>query len=96
MQILLGVIVATIVGVAAHYLLPGRDTRGAALAPLIGGATGAVVWTLFTWAGVGGDNLWIWVAAILAPVMVTVPVVVVLAAARTRRDAAERARLRIG
>lgn len=96
MQILLGLIIAAVVGVAVHFALPGAPLRGLALAPLVAAATGAVVWTALTWAGLAADNPWLWLAALVAPAVVTVPVVLGLTAARTRHDAEVRRRERIG
>lgn len=95
MQLLLGVLIAAVIGAAVHYALPRKLTRGVALAPLTAAAVGAVVWTALTWAGMGADNPLLWLAAIALPAIVTVPVVAVLSAARTRSDAAARERLRI-
>lgn len=94
-QIVLGILVAAVVGVVAHVVLPGRGERGVALAPLVAAAVGALAWTALTWAGLGIDSVWMWLAAVLAPAVVTVPFVLALAAVRRRSDAAERARLRI-
>ena len=46
MQILLGLIVGACIGVALHFAVPGRSTRGVALAPILGTfvAPAAVVW----------------------------------------------------
>jgi hypothetical protein len=94
-QILLGIIVATVVGIAVHYALPGKLYRGIALAPLVAASVGAVVWTALTWVGLGVDNPLIWLAALAVPALVTVPVILAVTAARTRHDAEERQRLRI-
>lgn len=96
MQIVLGILIAAAAGVALHYVLPGRDARGIVVVPILAAAVGAVVWTALTWAGVGIDNPWIWLAALAVPAIVTVPLILALTAARRRADAAERARLRIG
>lgn len=95
MQILLGILIAAVVGIAAHFALPQRPTRGVALAPLIAAASGAVAWTALTWAGLGPENPLIWLAALAVPALVTVPVVMTLSAARVRSDTAERERLRL-
>lgn len=95
MQILLGIIVAAVVGVAVHFALPGKLLRGVALAPLVAAATGAVAWTALTWAGLATDNPWLWLSALVVPAVVTVPFILGLTSARTRHDAAARARHRI-
>ncbi|WP_125131708.1 hypothetical protein [Microbacterium sp. 10M-3C3] len=94
MQILLGILFGTAVGIAVHFAVPARPTRGVALLPLIGAAVGAVVWTALTWAGWGADNPLLWLSAIVLPAVVTVPVGIALSSVRARRDAAVQARLR--
>ncbi len=93
MQILLGLIIGAVVGLAAHFAMPHRDTRGAALAPFAGAAASAVVWTALTWAGVGIDSPVLWLVAVLAPVVTTFPLVVLLGRVRRSHDDAERSRL---
>lgn len=96
MQILLAFIAGAAIGAALHFAVPGRDTRGVALAPLVGAASAGLAWTILTWAGIGIDSLWPWLSAIVVPVVVTWPVLLLLARRRTAHDARERARLRIG
>jgi hypothetical protein len=95
MQIVLGLLIAAVVGGAIHFLAPHRETRGAALAPLAAVASGGVVWTALTWAGFGIDNPLLWLSAAVVPAVVTLPLVLWLSASRTRADEAERARLRV-
>lgn len=93
MQILLGLILGAVVGLAAHVSLPHRDLRGAALAPFAGAAAAAVVWTALTWVGMGPDSPVLWLVAIAAPALTTFLLVPLLNRVRRARDAAERARL---
>ncbi|WP_375383888.1 hypothetical protein [uncultured Microbacterium sp.] len=95
MQILLALIAGAVLGIGAHYAAPGRETRGVALGPIIGAIVGGAVWLLFTWAGVGIDNPWIWLVSLIAPFPIVYPVLRVLAGVRTTHDDRERARLRI-
>ena len=95
MQILLALIVGAVLGIAAHYAAPGRADRGVALGPIAGAVVGGVVWLAFTWAGVGIDSPWIWVASFVAPFLIVYPALRVLAGVRAGRDARERARLRV-
>jgi len=87
MDVVLAIVFGGVVGLAAHFALPGRHTRGAALAPLLGAVVGAAVWTAMTWTGQTTQDAWIWLASILAPAVVTFPVVGVLATVRRGRDA---------
>ncbi len=96
MQILLALIAGAAIGGAAHFLVQGRGTRGVALAPILGAFSAGLVWMILTWAGVGLDSPWLWLSALVAPVVVTYPVLVILARSRTAHDARERARLKIG
>lgn len=96
MQILLGVIIGTAVGIAVHFLVPDRATRGVALGPLLGAISAGVAWTALTWAGIGIDSPWPWLAALVVPAAVTWAALVLLSRARVNHDARERASLKIG
>lgn len=50
---------------------------------------------ILTWAGVGLDSPWLWLSAVVVPIVVTYPVVTILARVRIAHDARERARLKI-
>lgn len=95
MQILLAFIAGTLLGIAAHFAAPSRGTRGVVLGPVLGALIGGLTWTIFTWAGVGIDNVWIWVVSFAMPFVVVYPTLVVLARARLAHDARERVRLRV-
>lgn len=95
MQILLGLILGAVVGLAAHFALPHRDLRGAALAPLAGAAASGLSWTILTWAGLGADSPVPWIVAVIAPAVTTLLLVPALSRARQRRDDVVRARHRI-
>ena len=96
MQILLALIVGAAIGAAIHFLVSERGTRGVALAPVVGAFAAGLVWMILTWAGLGLDSPWLWLSAFIAPIVVTFPVLVILARTRTTHDARERARLKIG
>lgn len=96
MQILLAFLVGAAIGAAAHFLVPGRSTRGVALGPILGAFAAGLVWMILTWAGVGLDSPWLWLSAFIAPIVVTYPVLLILARTRTAHDARERAQLKIG
>ena len=95
MQILLAFIIGAAIGAAAHFLVQGRSTRGVALAPILGAFAAGLVWMILTWAGVGLDSPWLWLSALVAPIVVTYHVLLILARTRTAHDARERARLKI-
>lgn len=96
MQILLALIAGAVIGIGLHLAVRDRGTRGAALAPILGALAGGVAWTLLTWAGIGMDTPWPWLAALVVPAVVVLPALVVLARTRLAHDARERARLKIG
>ena len=96
MQILLAFIIGAAVGAAIHFLVRDRDTRGVVLGPIVGAFAAGLVWMILTWLGFALDNPWLWVSAFVAPIVVTYPVLEILARTRTAHDARERARLRIG
>ncbi len=96
MQILLAFLIGAAVGAAAHFLVRDRSTRGAALGPVIGALGAGAVWMILTWAGLGLDSPWLWLSALVVPIVVTYPVLAVLARSRTAHDARERARLKLG
>ncbi len=95
MLILFALIVGAVVGIALHLLLPHRASRGAAVAPVLATAVAGATYTALTWLGLAESNPWLWVASLLAPVVVTALVVVFFARARVAHDERERVRLRI-
>ncbi|MEH3090426.1 MAG: hypothetical protein PGN24_12910 [Microbacterium arborescens] len=96
MQILLALIFGAAVGLAAEMLVPGRDTRGNVLGPILGAVAAALVWTALTWAGLGIADPAIWIAAVVAPALIAPITLLLLARVRSRHDDRERQRLRIG
>jgi hypothetical protein len=96
MQIILAVIVGAVLGLAVHFQIGHRTTRGVVIAPVVGALAAGIAWAALTWAGLGLDNPWLWVSMLVAPLIVTYPVVILLTRARVAHDTAERARLKIG
>ncbi len=95
MQILLAFVFGAAVGLIAHFVLPGRELRGAALAPVAGTLVGGAVWLALTWAGIGTDNPLIWFASALVPAIVVVPGIGLLTRSRRTRDTRTAERLGI-
>ncbi len=95
MEIVLALIYGAAVGALAHFTLPRRDTRGVALAPMVGAVAGGGIWTLLTWAGLSTANLWLWLAAVVVPALAVYVLLPVLAWVRDAHDDRERERLRI-
>lgn len=95
MEILLAFIYGAAIGGAAHLAVRHRETRGVALAPILGALVAGATWMLLTWAGWTLDNPLLWLLSIAVPAVVTFTAIAVLARVRTARDRRERARLRI-
>lgn len=96
MQILLAFIIGAVIGVGIHFQLHQRLTRGVVLAPMIGAVSAGLAWAILTWVGIGVDTPWPWLAALVVPVVVTYPAILLTSRVRVARDARERARLGIG
>lgn len=95
MEILLAFIFGAAYGAVLHYLTPGRESRGVALAPMVGAVTGGLTWLILTWVGLTTANPLLWVISIVVPVGVVPVVLIVLDRARAAHDAEERVRLKI-
>ena len=96
MQILLAFIIGAVIGVGIHFQLHQRLTRGVVLAHMIGAVSAGLAWAILTWAGIGVDTPWPWLAALIGPIVVTYPAILVTSRLRVARDARERERLGIG
>lgn len=96
MQILLAVIVGAALGIGVHLHIGHRSTRGVAVGPIVGALAAGIAWAALTWAGLGIDSPWLWLSMVVAPLIVTYPVVILLARSRVSHDSAERSRLKIG
>jgi len=95
-QILIAFIVGAAVGLGIHFQLHQRLTRGVVLAPMIGAVSAGLAWAILTWAGVGIDTPWPWLAALIVPIVVTYPAIVAISRVRVAHDAREKTRLGIG
>lgn len=96
MQILIAFIVGAVIGIGIHFQLHQRLTRGVVLAPMIGAVSAGLAWAILTWLGVGIDTPWPWLAALVVPIVVTYPAVVLISRSRVAHDAREKTRLGIG
>lgn len=95
MYILLALIGACALGIAAHFMIGGRELRGVALTPAIATALAAVVYTGLQWLGVGEDSVWLWLASVLGAVVVAAGLTVAIVALRRRSDTTAKAALGI-
>ncbi len=95
MDILLALIFGGAYGGVLHYLMPGRISRGALLAPLLGAFLGGLVWMALTWVGLTTLNPWLWIVSLAVPAVVVPSALAVLTRVRATHDARERLRLKI-
>lgn len=95
MQILLALIFGAVYGGVLHVLMPGRTSRGAVLAPMLGAVLAGLVYVALTWLGVTAGDPWLWVASLGTPVVLVPVVLAVLTRVRSTHDAKKRVRLRI-
>ncbi|MFM9920142.1 hypothetical protein [Lacisediminihabitans sp. H27-G8] len=87
MELLFVTLGGAILGLAARYGVPKRDTHGALLVPAIGAIVAAVVWAALTWVGWKFDGGWIWVVSLVAAGVVAILASVFLGRQRTAQDA---------
>ncbi len=87
MELLFVTLGGAILGLAARYGVPKRDTHGALLVPAIGAIVAAVVWAALTWVGWKFDGGWIWVVSLVAAGVVATLASVFLGRQRTAQDA---------
>ncbi|GAA3915906.1 hypothetical protein [Microbacterium invictum] len=95
MQILLALIFGAAYGAVLHYTMPGRASRGVALAPIVGAVLGGLTWLVMTWLGFTLESPWLWLVSVIVPVVVVPVALTVLRRVRDAHDARERVRLRI-
>ncbi|MCM3696261.1 hypothetical protein [Microbacterium oleivorans] len=95
MLIVLALVFGAIGGTAVHFALPQRALRGVAVGPLLGASFGTATWTALTWAGLGPDAGWIWLASILLPIVLTAAALTLVSRSRASRDARTRRELGI-
>ncbi|MCX7521943.1 hypothetical protein OSC27_06570 [Microbacterium sp. STN6] len=86
MELMFVVLGGAIIGLAARYFLPGRNTHGSVLVPALGAAVAAVFWEALTWLGMKWDGGWIWWITLLATALVTFAVDLGLVMSRRRWD----------
>ncbi|MEN0023554.1 MAG: hypothetical protein AAGC61_09745 [Microbacterium sp.] len=95
MYILLALIGACVLGIAAHFVIGGRELRGVAFTPAVATAVAAVLYTGLQWLGLSEDNVWLWLASVLGSVLLAAAATAALVALRRRSDASAKAALGI-
>ena len=91
--VLVPMVIGAAIGLAARYLLPGRQWVGLFLNPAASAAAAGVVWTVLSLAGLASDNGWLWIASLAAALLVALVLPRVLPPRRQRADAAYLAEL---
>jgi uncharacterized membrane protein YeaQ/YmgE (transglycosylase-associated protein family) len=95
MDILLAFVFGAALGLIAHAVLPGRNLRGSAVAPVAGALVGGAVWLALTWAGLTNEDFLLWAASVLVPAAVVFAGTALLTRLRRAHDAREAERLGI-
>ena len=88
MEIIYATVIGASLALILRYLLPKRETYGAALLPAIGGAVTASAWVILTWIGQTPDAPWIWLISLTAPVLAALAIALLIPGRRARKDAA--------
>ena len=88
MELLFVVLGGAILGLAARYLLPLRNTHGVLLVPSIGAGVAAVVWVVLTWFGLAWGAGWIWVVSLVVAGLAAAATSYLIGPRRERADAA--------
>ncbi|MBC7763695.1 MAG: hypothetical protein H7201_18270 [Candidatus Saccharibacteria bacterium] len=87
MELLFVTLGGIVLGLAARYGLPKRDTHGVLLVPAIGAIAASVVWAALTWMGWKFDGGWSWVASLAAAGIVAALASALLGRQRRASDA---------
>ncbi|TFD26883.1 hypothetical protein [Cryobacterium cryoconiti] len=86
MELLFIALGGAVLGLAARYSLPGRQTHGAILMPAIGTMVASVVWVTLTWFGLAWNDGWIWWVTLGATALVSVAADLYLGRTRAAGD----------
>ena len=87
MELLFVTLIGASIGVILRYVIPGRHAYGALLAPAVGGAVAAIVWSGLTWLGWKFDGGWIWVVSLVAATLAALALELILPRVRHESDA---------
>jgi uncharacterized membrane protein YeaQ/YmgE (transglycosylase-associated protein family) len=86
MELLFVTLGGAILGLAAQYITPHRETRGVLLPPAIGAVVASAIWAALTWLGWKFDGGWIWVVSLVAAGVIAALVTLTLSRARMAAD----------
>lgn len=88
MELLFVTVIGAALSLGVRYLVPGRQTHGLLLVPLVGAAATAAIWVVCVWIGLPFDGGWIWVIALVAGPLVALAVALLVPKRREAADAA--------
>ncbi|MDO9591359.1 MAG: hypothetical protein Q7J04_09475 [Microcella sp.] len=88
MELLFVTVIGAALSLGARYLVPGRETHGLLLVPMVGAAATAAVWSICVWLGLTFDGGFIWVIALVLGPLVALALALVLPKRREAADAA--------
>jgi hypothetical protein len=86
MELLFVALGGTIIGLIAHYALPGRVRRGVVILPALATAGNSVLWEALLWLGLSPGDFLIWGISFAVAIIVSVSVGIVLGRSRTAAD----------
>lgn len=88
MELLFVTVIGAALSVGVRYLVPGRQSHGLLLVPLVGAAATAAVWAVCVWIGLPFDGGWIWVIALVGGPLIALALALTLPKRREQADAA--------
>jgi hypothetical protein len=86
MELLFVTVIGSAFALGVRYLVPGRETHGLLLVPMVGAAATASVWAICVWLGLPFDGGWIWVISLVLGPLAALALALLLP---TRRNAAD-------
>lgn len=86
MELLFVTVIGGAFALGVRYLVPGRQTHGLLLVPMIGAAATAAVWAICVWLGLTFDGGWIWVISLVLGPLTALTVALVLPKRRAAAD----------
>jgi hypothetical protein len=86
MELLFVILIAAGLGFIVHFVVPGRDTRGALLLGALSASVAAFVWVVLLWLGFTFDGGWIWVFSLAAGTIAALVTAVLLPRRRRSND----------
>jgi hypothetical protein len=88
MELLFVTVIGASLSLGMRYLVPGRQTHGVLLVPMVGAAATAAVWVACVWLGLTFDGGWIWVIALVVGPLISLALALVIPKRREAADAA--------